>query len=129
MSNRYLFDTNAIIYLMNGRLAFHLPEGEYSVSVITEIELLSFPSLSESEEQKIHDLLRELERIPLNDEVCRKTIQLRRTNNKLKLPDAVIAATAIIHETILLTNDKMFSGIEGLRVQALVLCDDTNRSL
>jgi len=123
MSDRYLFDTNAIIYLLNGRLAFQLPEGEYSVSVITEIELFSFSSLSESEEQKIDDLLRELERIPLNDEVSRKTIQLRRKNNKLKLPDAVIAATAIVYDTLLLTNDKMFSGIEGLKVQALVLCD------
>ncbi len=34
-----------------------------------------------------------------------------------------------MNDSILLTNDKMFSGIEGLSVQALVLCDDTNRSL
>jgi len=124
MSNRYVLDTNAVIYLLNGRLAFQLPEGEYSVSVISEIELLSFSSLSESEEQKIHELLRELERIPLNDKVSRMTIELRRKNNRLKIPDAVIAATAIINNAILLTNDQMFSGIEGLRVQALDICDN-----
>ncbi|ABL66631.1 type II toxin-antitoxin system VapC family toxin [Chlorobium phaeobacteroides] len=121
MSNRYVLDTNAVIYLLNGRLAFQLPEGEFAVSVISKIELLSFSSLSESEEQKIHELLRELEQIPLNDEVSRVTIELRKKNNKLKLPDAVIAATAIINNAILLTNDQIFSGIEELRVQTLDL--------
>lgn len=32
---RYLLDTNAVIYLVNGRLALPLPEGKYSISIIT----------------------------------------------------------------------------------------------
>jgi predicted nucleic acid-binding protein len=36
----YLLDTNAVIYLVSGRLASPLPEGKYSFSIITEIELL-----------------------------------------------------------------------------------------
>ena len=35
---RYMLDTNAIIYMLNGRLASLLPDGHYSVSIITEIE-------------------------------------------------------------------------------------------
>ena len=34
---RYMLDTNAIIYLISGRLALPLPEGQYSVSIITEM--------------------------------------------------------------------------------------------
>ena len=41
-----MLDTNAVIYLVNGRLAFPLPDGQYRVSIVTEIELLSFSDLS-----------------------------------------------------------------------------------
>ena len=54
---RYLLDTNAIIYLIGGRLAAPLPAGHYSFSVISEIELLSFSGLSAEDEQKIGELL------------------------------------------------------------------------
>jgi len=54
---RYLLDTNAIIYLIGGRLDAPLPSGQYSFSVISEIELLSFPGLSAEDDQKITELL------------------------------------------------------------------------
>ena len=66
---RYLLDTNTIIYLVNGRLIVPLPNGKYSVSIITEIELLSFSGLSVEEEQKIRDLLLLLDRVHLTDAV------------------------------------------------------------
>ena len=93
---RYLLDTNAIIYLISGRLALPLPEGQYSVSIITEIELLSFSGLSAEEEQKIRELLFLLDRVQLTEAVRDETIKLRR-KNRLKLPDAIIAASAMIH--------------------------------
>lgn len=46
MTIDYLFDTNILIYLLNNRLAENLPSGRYGYSVITEIELLSFPALT-----------------------------------------------------------------------------------
>jgi predicted nucleic acid-binding protein len=117
---RYLLDTNAIIYLVNGRLAFPLPEGSYSVSIITEIELLSYAGISDEEEQKIRDLLLLLERIQLVDSVRDETIRLRR-KNRLKLPDAIIAASALMHDLILLTNDQAFSSIDGLVCESMQL--------
>jgi len=39
-----LLDTNIALYLLGGRLEAPLPSGEYGVSVITEMELLSWPS-------------------------------------------------------------------------------------
>ncbi|PHM10709.1 PIN domain nuclease, partial [Nostoc sp. 'Peltigera malacea cyanobiont' DB3992] len=41
-----LLDTNVVLYFLGGRLVNPLPSGEYFISVITEIELLSDPSLS-----------------------------------------------------------------------------------
>lgn len=117
---RYLLDTNAIIYLVNGRLAFPLPEGQYSISIITEIELLSFSGLSEPEEQRIRDLLLVLDRVQLSDSVRDQTIQLRR-KNRLKLPDAIIAASAMTQQAILLTNDQSFASIDGLNCEPLQL--------
>jgi len=117
---RYLLDTNAVIYLVNGSLAVPLPEGHYSVSIITEIELLSFSGLSAIEEQKIRDLLLLLDRVQLTDAVRDKAIVLRR-KNKLKLPDAIIAASAVIRDAILLTNDQAFATIDGLASESLQL--------
>jgi predicted nucleic acid-binding protein len=120
LMTRYLLDTNAVIYLVNGRLALPLPEGQYSISVITEIELLSFPNLLDEEEQRIRDLLQVLERIQLSDTVRHQTILLRR-KNRLKLPDAIIAASALTQEAILLTNDQALASIDGLDCKALQL--------
>ncbi len=120
LNKRYLLDTNAIIYLVSGRLAFPLPEGHYSVSIITEIELLSFSAISAGEDQKIRDLLLLMDRVHLTDAVRDETIRLRR-NNRLKLPDAIIAASALLQSAVLLTNDQAFSSIDGLVVQSLQL--------
>jgi len=117
---RYLLDTNAIIYLVSGRLVFPLPDGQYSVSIITEIELLSFSGISAEEEQKIRDLLLLLDRVHLTDAVRDETIRLRR-KNRLKLPDAIIAASALIQGAVLLTNDQAFSSIDGLVYESLQL--------
>ena len=115
------FAAGVVIYLLSGRLASPLPEGRYNVSIITEIELLSFHQLSDSEEQQILEMLQSINKISLTDDVSHKTIQIRRHNNKLKLPDAVIAATTIINDAILLTNDQVFSSINGLKTQTVKL--------
>jgi len=60
----FLLDTNTIIYLINNRLAMALPSGRYGVSIITEIELLSFPELHIDEEQRIRAFLAVADRGP-----------------------------------------------------------------
>jgi predicted nucleic acid-binding protein len=87
------------------------------VTIITEIELLSFPGISAHEEQKIRSLLLLLDRIELTDVVRDKTIVLR-CNFKLKLPDSIIAASALSQNLVLLTNDQGFLSVDGLLVQA-----------
>lgn len=115
---RYLLDTNAIIYLIGGRLAEPLPAGLYSFSVISEIELLSFSGLSAEDEQKISELLALLDRVELNQPVRLEAIKLRR-QKRFKLPDAIIAASAIIRNATLFTNDQAFQVTSNLTVQSL----------
>lgn len=117
---RYLLDTNAIIYLIGGRLATPLPAGQYSFSVISEIELLSFPGLSAEDEQKITELLALLDRVELTQAVRLEAIKLRK-QKRLKLPDAIIAASAINCDATLFTNDQAFYVTSGLTVQSLQL--------
>ena len=53
-----LLDTNVALYLLGGQLAEPLPAGSYGVSVITEMELLAWPSLTTEEEKKVREFLR-----------------------------------------------------------------------
>lgn len=117
---RYVLDTNAVVYLVNGRLAAPLPEGRHGVSIITEIELLSFPELGEAEEFKIRRLLHVTDRIPLSDAVRDQTVRLRRAY-RMRLPDAIIAASAMVMEATLLTNDRQLSAVPGLPCRELPL--------
>lgn len=54
---RYVPDTNALIYLLDNRLAQPFPSGQYGYSVITEIELLSWPNMQPQTEGSCRDLL------------------------------------------------------------------------
>lgn len=101
---RCLLDTNIILYLLGGRLSEPLPEGMYFASVITELELLSYSSLCSEEEEKISQFLKEITVVELNSEIKKKTIIIRR-NHKIKLPDAIIIATAQSLEAKILSND------------------------
>ncbi len=74
----YLLDTNTVIYLLNDRLATALPAGRHGVSVITEIELLSFPGLQPDEEQRIRAFLAAADRVAITDAVRDQTVALRR---------------------------------------------------
>ncbi len=54
--------------------------------------------------------------LPLDDLITQQTIQLRRIHRKLKLGDAIIAATAIFYKLILVSrNTSDFKNIQGLQ--------------
>jgi len=114
----YLFDTNILIYLLNNRLAENLPSGRYGYSVITEIELLSFPALTATDAQIINSYLSNIVLMNLTEAIKQKTISLRRAY-RIKLPDAIIAATAIEAGAVLLTNDRALHTIEDLACLSL----------
>ncbi len=118
----YLLDTNTVIYLINDRLATALPAGRYGVSVITEIELLSFPGIQPDEEERIRAFLAVADRVAITDAVRDQTVALRRLY-RLKLPDAIIAASAIAENAALLSNDGQLTSIPNLQLKAVSLKD------
>lgn len=117
---KFLLDTNVVIYLLGGRLKQALPQGDFGVSVITEIELLSFHALSPADEDVARGFLDEVTRYPLTDSIRDRTIALRR-QYRLKLPDALIAATALDAGATLLSNDQRLLVVPSLMVQAVEL--------
>ena len=116
MSGKILLDTNAIIYALNAGLTL-LP-AEYSISIITEMELFSYPKLSEFEKNNIKRLLSHFKIKNINNEIKEMTIQIRK-NYGIKLPDSIICATALVSGATLISNDKQLSKIEGLDVLSL----------
>ena len=109
-----------LIYLQDGKLAETLPVGQYAYSVISEIELLSWPEIQHQEELDWRGLLATMQRIEVDATVRETAIRLRR-EHRLKLPDAIIAASALVLDAILLTNDQRLVSLPALRSQTLAL--------
>lgn len=116
MSGKYLLDTNAIIYALNDGKVF--PSAHYAISIITEMELLSYPKLKENEKQNIQNLLNHFEIFNITKEIKEQTINIRQKEG-IKLPDSIICATAYVNNMILISNDKQLSKIANLKVVSL----------
>jgi predicted nucleic acid-binding protein len=106
----YLLDTNIIIGLLKGNqesiaqlVGVALPSCAYSA--VTRMELLSFPHLTESESTLIGQLLMPMTYLAISPVVEDVTIEFRQ-RHQVKLPDAIIAATAKVHGLQLVTLDK-----------------------
>lgn len=118
--NDLLLDTNAVLHLLaSNQIVKLLRKKALSVSVITEMELLSYPLIKKEEEQNIQSFLSHITIIGLTEIVKENTIHLRK-KYKLKLPDAIIAATALSFNLILFTNDKGLFKINEIKVQELL---------
>lgn len=106
------------LVFLGGRLANSLPSGQYFVSVITEIELLSYPSLSLDEETQIRDFLSKITVVGIESNIKELAIALRK-QYRLRLPDAIIAATAQSFNATLFTNDVRLANLAGINTQSV----------
>lgn len=61
-----------------------------------------------------------MEIIGLTKEVKELAIELRRSH-RLRLPDAIVAASALVYDAVLLSNDQQLSRISGLKLQSVRL--------
>lgn len=119
MGKRYLLDTNTVLDYMGNKLPVkaknliaQVIDEEINLSVINKIELLGFSKV----EQDLVDFVACSNIHPMDDAIVDKTIEVRRLY-KIKLPDAVIAATALQNGLILISrNTKDFKNIPKLEV-------------
>jgi predicted nucleic acid-binding protein len=109
-------DTSLLINLFNGVAAARkfIEDRTIFVSVIKEIEVLSYTGLSANDKRLIKSFLSECLIIDLEAEIKELTIEIR-SKFKTKLPDAVIAATAIRYDLPLFTMDKNFKKVTNLK--------------
>ena len=122
MGTGFLLDSNTVIYLCNGGmpekaidfLRIEVGKGIY-LSVISEIELLGFNAPTEREALIVESFVVGSSVIPLIRPIILKTIDIRKAY-KIKLPDAIIAATALVYDfTLISRNDEDFRKIDGLK--------------
>ncbi|GHT32704.1 ribonuclease VapC [Bacteroidia bacterium] len=109
----FLIDTNVVIYVLEGLPAVKgIMRCSAAVSVVSEMELLGKQNISEQEETAIRDLLNDCEILKFNDEIKNTTITIKKQFN-MKLPDAIIAATAKYYGLMFITADKDFKKLDG----------------
>lgn len=108
----YLYDTNIIIYYLQQQFPVAteifidslIQNQSPVISVITEIELLCWNGSLENDIEVLKCFIGETIVIPLEQDVKLRTIEIRK-KYKLKMPDAIIAASALVHDLTLLTRN------------------------
>jgi predicted nucleic acid-binding protein len=114
-NQKLLADTNIILYLFNGnKEVLQLMDGyEIFISVITELELLRFSSLTEKEFHLLSENLQELKIVDINEQIKELVYEISR-KRKIKLTDCIIAATAPYLNIPLVTADKTLDNLPSV---------------
>jgi predicted nucleic acid-binding protein len=119
--NNFLVDTNFLIYLLNGHpVVTPYLNNNFFLSEITEMEMLGVKGLS-NEIQKIRlALINNCYVITFNSDIKEIAIRLKQKVT-IKLPDVIVAASAMYMGLPLVTADKSFAKIAGLDLQLMKL--------
>jgi hypothetical protein len=115
--SHYLLDTNILIYYFNGNMepvvkdkVSLLIRESFQISIISKMEFLGFP-FNLQERQKAEQFIEWATIKALTDDVVQSVIDIRKEKS-IKLPDAIIAATAVQYSAILVTrNTKDFKAL------------------
>ena len=119
MGQKYLVDTNILIEFQSKKLPVSghdfvakTMDEEFNISIINKIEILGHPAIM----QQTRDFIALATILELDNNVADKTIELR-SMHKIKLPDAIIAATALTYNLTLITrNVSDFQNIKELKM-------------
>lgn len=119
-----MWDTNTAIYYLQqqfppGAEKFMddlLKDEQPVISAITEIELLCWKTATDKDLDVLRNFISDSLVIELEQPIKLKTADIRKAR-KIKLPDAIIAATALVYDlTLLSRNTTDFSSINGLKI-------------
>jgi toxin FitB len=111
---RILVDSDVLVDHLRGHRRFSAGTDDVHVSAVTRAELFSGRG---AEERRIRRLLDPMTELPVDAAIAERAGRLRR-GTLLRLPDALIAATALEHRLTLVTrNVRDFEGVKGLKVR------------
>lgn len=123
-NNRGLLDSNIIIYLSKNMLDVTDLLGKYEylyISIITYMEVLGYKFEKSEEKAIITEIVNTFDIINLDHEIANKVIAIRE-KNKIKLPDAIILATAQSLKADLITNNVHdFPNTDGISIISIKL--------
>lgn len=124
MGMNYLWDTNTAIYYLQQQFSpvaekfidELVASNQPVISAITEIELLCWKTATEKDVALLRNFINDVLVIELEQDIKMKTVELRKAHT-IKLPDAIIAATALVYNLVLITrNTTDFKNIQGLQL-------------
>lgn len=124
MGVKYLWDTNIAIYYLQQQFPSSaekfidntISDSSPAISAITEIELLCWKTSTERDMELLHEFINDAIVFELEKDIKFKTAAIRKAH-KIKLPDAIIAATSLVHGLTLLTrNVNDFKNIDGINL-------------
>ncbi len=113
--NKKVLDTNIVLYLLAGdnTIADFLQDVEAYISVITELELIGYPDINSKEIRSIKSFLEDCTIIGISEPIKEIYTDLRK-KYRLKMGDAVAAATAIYLGLPFISADKDFTKVTEL---------------
>ncbi len=107
-----LVDTDVFIDHLRGALALRPRRHRIHYSAVTRCELFAGPA---DQEELVAQILSPFTEVDVDDTVAERAGRIRRRSGLLT-PDAVIAATALVHRLALVTrNRRDFEQVRGLR--------------
>jgi predicted nucleic acid-binding protein len=111
---RILVDSDVFVDHLRGQRRFEPGRDEVHYSSVTRAELFAGRG---TEERRVRRLLEPFIEIPVDRAVAERAGRLRRGSD-VRLPDALIAATAAEHRLVLVTrNVRHFARVRGLRIR------------
>jgi predicted nucleic acid-binding protein len=118
----FLIDTNILVYIVQGnpRVQYFAKEDTLTISCISEVEMLGRFQISSEEKEVITQMLSYCNIVDLNSHIKQLAIELKQ-KYRIKLPDALIAATAMQQNLTLVTADKGFRKISELDLLLITL--------
>jgi tRNA(fMet)-specific endonuclease VapC len=130
MAVRYLLDTNTASYAIKGNVPgvrerlLKLPMAEVGISVITEAELrFGVARLPAAVRLRtlVEEFLLRVEVLPWNSVAAQHYAEIRtaleRSGKPMGNMDMLIAAQALAEEAVLVTHDRVFRRVKGLRIE------------
>ncbi len=117
---RYLLDTNAVVALLRGDQALQqrLQNAEWvGISILSQIEFLAFPNITKQDRQTSQRFSERVDVVGLDraePALIDRIVDLRQ-QYRVKLPDAIIAATAVERSATLITDEGQLRKLAAVR--------------